>query len=137
MSIKSILSVCLLVCSFHSRIFHSHGDVTSAGEGLQMLIHAGHSWPLSSKGSLACHTYCDTGHSFIMVISEDPWHLLLLPSVWEWSRHHLFLRHNQFAPPVCSRCECMCWCRVSKLICMIGCSFSKYTKKYSMASITI
>ena len=25
-----------------------------------------------SEGSLACHTNCDTGHRFIMVISEDP-----------------------------------------------------------------
>ena len=23
---------------------------------------------------LACNTYCDTRHTFIMVISEDPWH---------------------------------------------------------------
>ena len=30
--------------------------------------------PLSSEGSLACHTYFNTGHPFIMVISEDPWH---------------------------------------------------------------
>ena len=29
------------------------------------------SWPLSVEGSIACRTYCDTGHSFIMVISED------------------------------------------------------------------
>ena len=43
------------------RIFHSYGDVTITGEGLQ-----------SSEGSLACHTNCDTGHPFIMVISEDP-----------------------------------------------------------------
>ena len=27
------------------------------------LTYARHSWPLSSKGSLACHTYCDTGAS--------------------------------------------------------------------------
>ena len=33
---------------------------------------------LSSEGSLACYTYCDTGHPFIMVISEDPWHRHLL-----------------------------------------------------------
>ena len=33
----------------HSRIFHSYGDVTIAGEGLQ--IFARHSWPLSSEGS--------------------------------------------------------------------------------------
>ena len=26
---------------------------------------------LSSQGSFTCHTYCDTGHPFIMVISKD------------------------------------------------------------------
>ena len=77
----------LLFCLFgffssHSRIFNSYGDVTIAGEGLQILTCARHSWQLSSEGSLACHTYCDTGHPFIMVISEDPWHSHLLPSVW-------------------------------------------------------
>ena len=50
-------------------------------ERLQILALAWHLWPLSSKGSLACYTYCDTGHSFIMVISEDSWHSLILPSV--------------------------------------------------------
>ena len=54
------------------------------GEGLQILTNARHSWPLSSEGSLACHTYCDTGHPFIVVISENPWHSHLLPSVWQW-----------------------------------------------------
>ena len=47
--------VCLFVClgfSSHSRIFHSYGDVTFAGEGLQTLTYARHSWPLSSEGSL-------------------------------------------------------------------------------------
>ena len=63
----------------HSRIVHSYGDVTITGEGLQMLTYARYSWPLSSEGSLACHAYCDTGHPFIMVISEDPWHSRLLP----------------------------------------------------------
>ena len=69
-----VLFVCLFVCSFstHSRIFHSFGDVTAAGERLQILIYVRHLWPLRSEGSLACHTYCDTGHPFIMVISEDP-----------------------------------------------------------------
>ena len=37
--------------------------------------------PVSSEVSLACHTYCDKGHSFIMVISDDPWHTHLLSSV--------------------------------------------------------
>ena len=72
--------VCLFVCLFLrslsslSRIFHSYGDVTIAGEGLQILTYARHSWLLGSEGSLACHTYYDTGHSLIMVISEDPCH---------------------------------------------------------------
>ena len=44
-----------------------------------------HSWPISSEGSLACHTYKNTGHPFIMVISGDTWHSHLLPSVWQWS----------------------------------------------------
>ena len=30
---------------------------------------------------LACHIYCDTGHSFIMVVSKDAWHSHLLPSI--------------------------------------------------------
>ena len=36
-------------------------------------------WPLSGKGSLACHTYSDTRHSFIMVTAVGPWlsHLFL------------------------------------------------------------
>ena len=29
-----------------------------------------HSWPLSSESSLVCHPYCDTGHPFVMIISE-------------------------------------------------------------------
>ena len=65
---------------------------TIAGEGLQILTYTRHSWPLSSEGSLTCHTCCDTGLPFIMVISEDPLHSHLLPSVWQWSYHILFLR---------------------------------------------
>ena len=52
--------------SSHSRIFDSYGDVTIAGERLQIVTYAWHLWSLSSKGSLACHTYCDTGHPFMM-----------------------------------------------------------------------
>ena len=86
------LFVCLFVCCFlsSSRIFHSYTDVTITGEGLQIFSFARHSWPLSSEGSIACLTYCDTGHSFLMVISEDPWHSHLLPSVWQWGCHYLF-----------------------------------------------
>ena len=54
--------------SSHSRIVYSYGEVTIAGEELQILTYE----PLSSEGSLACPIYCDRGHSFIMIISEDP-----------------------------------------------------------------
>ena len=84
----------LFVClgfSSHSRIFHSFGDVTNTGEGLQMLTYSLHLWPMSSKGSLKCHTYCDTDLLFIMVIPKDP-HSHLLPSVWQWRYHYPFLQ---------------------------------------------
>ena len=90
----------IVVCwSFlsHSRSFHSYGDVNIAGERLQMLTYARHSWPLSNEVSSACHIYCDTGYPFIMVISEDSWHSNLLPSVWQWSCHYLFLRIGSVA----------------------------------------
>ena len=56
---------CLYVWGFsaHSRIFQ-YGDVTITGEGLQISIYIRHSCPLSSGGSIACHTYCDTEHQF-------------------------------------------------------------------------
>ena len=44
---------------------------TIIGEGLQILSYARHLWPLSSESSLACHTYCDKGHLFIMVTVES------------------------------------------------------------------
>ena len=74
----TIFFVCLFLCwslSSHSRIFQSYGDVTIAGEGLQFFTYARHSWPLSSEGSLTCHTYCYTGLSFIMVISDTHTHV--------------------------------------------------------------
>ena len=54
-----------------------------------ILTNARHWRPLSNECSLAWHTYCDTGHPFI-VVSEDPWHSHLLPSVWHNSIHHLY-----------------------------------------------
>ena len=41
------------------------------GEGLNDLNYTRHSLSLSNEESLPCHIYCDTGHPFIMVISED------------------------------------------------------------------
>ena len=63
---------------------------TITDERLQILTCAGHLWPLSSEGSLACHNYYYTGHPFIMVTSEDLWHSHLLPSVWQRSSPDMF-----------------------------------------------
>ena len=64
---------------------------------LQILTYARHLRPLSSEGTLACHTYCNMGQPFKMVISEDPWHSYLWLSVWQWSCHYLFLRLRSVA----------------------------------------
>ena len=97
--LQLILFVCLFVCSLssHSKIFHSYWHVTIAGEGLIILTYARHFRPLSSEGFLTCHTHCDTGVPFIMVIFEVPWHSHLLPSIWQWSCHNLFLRLRSVA----------------------------------------
>ena len=73
-NMQSRISLFVWCLSSHSRIFQSYGDVTITGEGLHSLtyMYAWPSRPLSSEDSLACHAYCDTGHPFIMVISEDP-----------------------------------------------------------------
>ena len=73
------------------------GNITFTGVRLQMLTYARHLWPFSIEDSLGCHNYCDTGHPFIMVISEDLWQPHLLPSVWHWSHHYLFLRLKSVA----------------------------------------
>ena len=81
--LATIYMICPEIPGFlsHSRIFHSYGDITITSEGLQIFTYDRHSWPMSSEGSFECHTYCDMWHLFIMVISEDPLHSHLLPSV--------------------------------------------------------
>ena len=68
----------LFVWSFssHSRILHLYGDVTIAGERLQILTYARHSWPLSSEGCLMTLPHnCDTGILLKWYkIFEDSWH---------------------------------------------------------------
>ena len=81
----------------HSRIFHLYGDIIIAGEGLQILTYAQHSWPLSNEGSLTCHTYCDTGLPFIMVIAKGPLTLTPVADRWHWSCHYLYLRLRSVA----------------------------------------
>ena len=59
-------------------IFYLYADVS----GLQILTYTRHSCLLSSDGNITCHTHCDIGHPFTMVIFENQWHLHLLPSVY-------------------------------------------------------
>ena len=99
----AVWKICLFLFLFiwslssHSRTFHSCGEVTIAGEGLQILTDDRHSWPLNREGSLTCHTCSDTGLPFRMVIFEDPCHSYLLPNVWQWSGHNMFLRLRSVA----------------------------------------
>ena len=86
-ALRHILSPRSIYCLFWVFLpflnFHSFGDVIITLEGLHILTYARHLWPFSSEGSLACHTYYDTDNPFIMVISEDPWHSYVKPSVWQ------------------------------------------------------
>ena len=59
---------------------------------LQILTYTRHSWPLCSEDYLVHTTFCETGHLFVMVISEVLRHSYLLPSVWQWRCYNLFLR---------------------------------------------
>ena len=43
-------------------------------------------------GFFRVHTYCDTGHPFIMVISEDPCQSQLFQSAQQSTRHFLLLQ---------------------------------------------
>ena len=64
--------VCLFIWVYRRirELFHSYEGVTITGEGIEILTYARHLWPLSSEGSLAFYTYCDTGPPFMMVIYE-------------------------------------------------------------------
>ena len=87
--------VCLFGVYRPTREFFTHMPLPV--KGCIFFTYARHSWPLSSEGSLTCHTHCDTGIPFIKEISEDPWHSHLLPSVCQWSSHNLFLRLRSVA----------------------------------------
>ena len=61
-----------MFCLFVTREnFYSYGDVTITSEGPQSFTYSRYSWPFNSENFLTCHSYCDTGHPFIMVISEE------------------------------------------------------------------
>ena len=59
----------LFVWGFSSKNFHSSGNATITGDGLQILTYTRHIWQLNCEGSLTCHIYCDTGHTFIYTLA--------------------------------------------------------------------
>ena len=61
-------------------------DINMTGERLQILTNARH---LSSEGFLRAISTVTTGHSFMIIISENPWHSHILPNIWQWSCHLL------------------------------------------------
>ena len=85
--------------SSHSRIFHSYGDVTITGEGLQILTYARHSWPFGieqwgffSVPHLLWHwASVYNGHL------RGPVTLVPIAEHLEWSCHYLFLRLRSVA----------------------------------------
>ena len=80
------LPICLFVFgfSFHSIFLISFGEVTIAGEGLQILTYARRLWSLSSEGHLAWNPYSDTGYPFIMVMSDSVHSQVMVTSPYEW-----------------------------------------------------
>ena len=67
------LFVCYIGLTSHSTTFHyCIWRCRHYRWGALNLTFARHSWPLSSEGFIAWHSECDTGHPFIIVISEDP-----------------------------------------------------------------
>ena len=88
--LHDLLMFYFFVCLFG--IFRPIRELFTQMETSPLPVRGWHSWQLSSEGSSVCHTYCDTEHPFIMVISEDPWHSHLLPSVYQWNCHFQFLR---------------------------------------------
>ena len=108
-----MFAFCLFVCLFRicrsTREFFTYGDVNITSDWLQNVSNARHSWPLSSESFLACHTFCDTEHPLIMVISKDPWYSHLLPSVWQYSCKYLFLRLGSVADSNTQPSACGVW----------------------------
>ena len=87
-----IIACCLFACLFlyhHTREFFTHTVTSPLPVKWCKFWPMLEWWPLSSEGSNACHTFSDTGHPFIIVISDEPWHTHLC-CVQQWSCHYLF-----------------------------------------------
>ena len=76
----TLFFVLCLVYLLHSRIYYTYGDGILPVKGSKFwttVVTYGHR---VSNCHSTCHTFCDKGHPFIMVISEDPRHSHLLLS---------------------------------------------------------
>jgi hypothetical protein len=67
---KNDTFVCLFVCLIesHEQFFSYLATVTITGDEAANLALTAY----SSEGSCTCHTYCDTGHPFLMSYPKDP-----------------------------------------------------------------
>lgn len=79
------VNMCLFVCLFWW--FHHTRELFTPMETIPISVRDGnfanaqYSWPLSSEGSMACNTYCDTGHpwnSYLLAVK------LSLPVLTTW-----------------------------------------------------
>ena len=74
-----------ILCKLSAHVFPGFGDLIQykmffifvclgfyVSLGLHILTYARRLRSLSSESSLACHNYFDTGHPFIIAVSEDP-----------------------------------------------------------------
>ena len=66
------MCVCLFVVFVTLENFSLMGTSPLLVKDCKFFTYARHSGPLTSEDSLACNTYFDTGHPFMMVSSEDP-----------------------------------------------------------------
>ena len=96
------LFVCFFVCLFGvyrpTRGFFTHRETSP------LLAKGCKFWPICSAlmaieqwGFFCVPHLLWHGASVIIVISENPWHSHLLPSVWQWSCPYLFLRLRSVA----------------------------------------
>ena len=98
---SSMSFVCLCGVYRPTRRFFTNGNVTITGEGLQIFTYARHSCV-----SLLWHgPTLHNGHLWWPVTQH------LLPSVWQWSSHYLFLRPSVATgdrTPIRGGCLCIC-----------------------------
>jgi hypothetical protein len=70
--------VCLFDCfESHEQFFSYLATVTITCDGAANLVLCLALTAFSSEGSFTCHTYCDTGPSFLRSYPKDPWFYLL------------------------------------------------------------